>query len=296
MSNHLRGLGWLGLSEQLLGAQRAGEGNMNCTLRVQTSQRTFILKQARPWVEKYPDIPAPLDRALVEARFYALAGTVPFLAEHMPKLIALDEEARLLCLEDLGDAQDFTTIYGTGKIAADDLETLLEFLSALHYGFHDTLSNKDMRKLNHEYIFVQPLRGDNGFDDDYKAAVAALGEMYLSEGDSLLHGDFFPGSWLKTTTGVKVIDPEFCFFGPAEFDLGVMLAHFVMSKNNRITAETLMGLYSGPVDERRVLQFAGVEIMRRILGVAQLPLQLNDAAKRKMLAQSRTLVLGAAGI
>ena len=44
---------------------------MNCTLRVTTTRRSFILKQARPWVEKYPQIAAPVERARVEAAFYA---------------------------------------------------------------------------------------------------------------------------------------------------------------------------------------------------------------------------------
>lgn len=296
MSSYLRELGWLGVSEQLFGAKRAGEGNMNCTLRVETNQRSFILKQARPWVTKYPHIPAPWDRAIVEGRFYELAGTLPYLAEHMPKLIAVDETARLLCLEDLGDAQDFTSIYATGKISGEEIETLLEFLSMLHYGFRGSMNraafaNMEMRRLNHEYIFAQPLRADNEFEEDYKAAVLALGDVYLSEGECLLHGDFFPGSWLRTASGVKVIDPEFCFFGPPEFDLGVMLAHFLLSKNNRVTPEKVLGLYGGPVDEGLVVRFAGVEIMRRLIGIAQLPLHLNPSGKRRLLEQSREMVL-----
>jgi 5-methylthioribose kinase len=40
-----------------------------------------------------------------------------------------------------------------------------------------------------------------------------------------------------------------------------------------------------------VFQFAGVEIMRRILGVAQLPVRLSLEAKRRLLEQSRAMVL-----
>ena len=43
-----------------------GEGNMNYTLRVRTNGRSIILKQARPWVEKYPVIDAPDERAVVK--------------------------------------------------------------------------------------------------------------------------------------------------------------------------------------------------------------------------------------
>ena len=40
-----------------------------------------------------------------------------------------------------------------------------------------------------------------------------------------------------------------------------------------------------------VFQYAGVEIMRRILGVAQLPVRVSLEAKRRLLEQSRAMVL-----
>ncbi|MBK8314154.1 MAG: hypothetical protein IPL01_09085 [Acidobacteria bacterium] len=61
--------GWLNTDERVISAGKAGEGNMNYTLRVETSDRSFILKQARPWVEKYPQVSAPWDRAIVEGSF-----------------------------------------------------------------------------------------------------------------------------------------------------------------------------------------------------------------------------------
>ena len=70
--------------ESVIAAERAGEGNMNCTLRVRTNERTFILKQARPWVEKYPQIEAPDERALVEAAFYRIAQVLPSVGSRMP--------------------------------------------------------------------------------------------------------------------------------------------------------------------------------------------------------------------
>ena len=35
----------------------AGEGNMNVVLRLKTQKRSFILKQSRPYVQKYPSLP-----------------------------------------------------------------------------------------------------------------------------------------------------------------------------------------------------------------------------------------------
>ena len=51
-------------------SERAGDGNMNLVLRVVTNRRSLIVKQSRPWVEKYPQIAAPAERIAAEIRFY----------------------------------------------------------------------------------------------------------------------------------------------------------------------------------------------------------------------------------
>jgi 5-methylthioribose kinase len=178
------------------------------------------------------------------------------------------------------------------------------------------LANRDMRALNHEHMFALPLREANGLDLDaytltpgldaaaaplkadttYGQAVAALGERYLhEEGDSLLHGDFFPGSFLQTAAGVRVIDPEFCFCGDAELDLGVFAAHLLLAGEPAVRAESIFSLYrsaGGHFSAPLARQYAGVEIMRRLIGVAQIPtLQASLARKTGWLALSRRLVL-----
>jgi 5-methylthioribose kinase len=302
------------LGERVEAVERAGEGNMNCVLRVRTAQRSFIVKQSRPWVEKYPNIAAPWDRAVVEARFYREVEREPRVAGRMPKLLGFDARQRVLLLEDLGAARDFA--FEDGTDAGTDVDALVEFLIALHRSFRDpdlaaTFRNADMRALNHEHIFVFPLRPDNGLDLDaitpglaaaawqlsedreYCAEVARLGERYLDDarGTCLLHGDYFPGSWLRARGTVYVIDPEFCFWGMPEWDLGVMAAHMHLAG---LPAGRIAQRYgsAAPLDRLLMAQFAGVEIMRRLIGVAQLPLRLALDRKRELLELSRALVLG----
>ena len=309
--------------ETLEGAEKAGEGNMNCTVRVRTSARTFILKQSRPWLEKYPQIAGPFDRTLVEARFYRLITPNAAIAARMPALLWADDEARTLALEDLGRASDFFPLYAREmEISEGMLAELAAYLGALHHAAppaaqREALANREMRLLNHEHIFALPLRGANGLDLDaythtpglaataealrsnpaYLRAVAELGERYLhGDGDALLHGDFFPGSFLQTARGIRVIDPEFCFCGDAEFDVGVLAAHLLLAGGPPSRAESFITLYEphalGSLSVERVRQYAGVEIMRRLIGVAQIPtLQADLARKTAFLDLSRRLVL-----
>ena len=309
--------------ETVLAAEKAGEGNMNCTVRVRTSVGSFILKQSRPWLEKYPHISAPFDRALAEARFYHLVSANETVASRMPRLLWADAQARTLALEDLGTASDFFPLYARQMTLSDAvLAELVGYLAVLHRMAPERvedrkrLTNHDMRALNHEHMFALPLRESNGLDLDaytgtpgmaeaavslkadaaYEKAVAALGERYLhGEGENLLHGDFFPGSFLQTAAGVRVIDPEFCFCGDAELDLGVLAAHLLLAGEPADRAENIFSLYrsaGGPFSSALARQYAGVEIMRRLIGVAQIPtLRADLARKTALLAFSHQLVL-----
>lgn len=295
--------------------ERAGEGNMNLTLRVSFGDRSVILKQGRPWVEKYDHIAAPWERTLVEAGFYRLVAGVPAVASRMPRLLHVDEHNHVLVLEDLGTAGDYTAMYRDSAMPTHDLEALLVWLSALaQVRTPETgagiLANRAMRRLNHEHIFLLPLRERNGLDLDrftsglsraaedlradqgYARRVAEIGAVYLSDGPALVHGDYFPGSWLRTSQGVRIIDPEFGFFGAREFDYGVLLAHCALARTEVTEARrVLIASAREHLDEALVLGFAGVEIMRRLLGVAQLPLPHGLDVKQRMLDLSRAWVL-----
>ena len=303
VADALARLGWLHHGESVRRITRAGEGNMNLTLRVETEARSFIVKQARPWVEKFPQIEAPADRALRERDFYERIAPIPAVADAMPRLLAADGAARLLMLEDLGEASDCTTLYHGQAFTAEELEQLGQLAAALHRQTHGTadpaMANRPMRELNHQHIFGVPWRRDGaaafGVDLDalapglYEAAdqlrqhnklrdrVHALGECYLADGPCLLHGDLFPGSLLRTERGLYLIDPEFCHFGEPTFDLGVWIAHLAIAKRPASEARTFLNSYDvewpeAELDPALLAGFAGAEVIRRFIGVAQLPL------------------------
>ena len=94
---------------------------------------------------------------------------------------------------------------------------------------------------------------------------------------------------------MRVIDPEFCFCGDAEFDLGVFAAHLLLAGEPAERAERVLQLYQPPagakISPELACQYAGVEIMRRLIGVAQIPtLHADLAQKSALLELSRRLV------
>lgn len=319
---HLRRLGWIGEQEPLQVLEVAGAGNMNRTLRARLPGHTLILKQAVPFVARYPQIAAPVHRLDSEAAFYRAINDSPELASHTPALRGEDRDAHLLWLEDLGDAGDLTRCYQ--GLSASDLGSLLpalmRWLGNLH-GLRVSAAaipdNLDMRSLNHAHIFEIPFAADNGvaLTDGLRrrqAQLAAhpavrhraadLGELYLGRGaadrhagaqQALLHGDFYPGSWLLDGAGrVAVIDPEFAFLGPPEFDVGVLRAHLTMSGCDAKTISGVTAHYDAPAgfDAALAQDFAAMEVVRRLLGVAQLPLAADDATRCDWLDEAREVL------
>ena len=317
---YLEATQWLDSDEQVLDIEKAGEGNMNLVLRIRTSKRSFIIKQSRPWVEKYPQIAAPQNRLLVEVAFYASVKPSPDISQFMPALLNVDRHNRIAQFEDLGTSSDFTSVYHQPESITEHIPALCHWLSALHASTHseinrETLQNADMRALNHEHIFHFPLVPDNQFDLEqilpglqaegdrlkqdmrFVDTVTQLGKRYLESGmndrDVLLHGDYYPGSWLNTKNGLRIIDPEFGFFGDAEFDVGVFMGHMLLAGCPESTLSLILKHYTPPPAfvESMAFQYAGVEIMRRLIGVAQLPLHASIETRARLLRDAHRLVL-----
>ena len=318
LAGYLRASGVVADDEAILECERAGAGNMNCVVRVRTDRGSWIVKQARPWVEKYPQFAAPRDRALREMEFYRGVAGLPGVSDHMPSLRHADAAARLLILEDVGAGADYTAVYGGETFPAGIVEDLADYLSALHAAFPAArppfpLSNWVMRALNAEHIFLLPLNDDNGLDLDkvqpglraaaepfkrnsvLRAEVERVGrDVYFADADRLVHGDFFPGSVLRSPVGPRIIDPEFGFFGRVEFDPGIFVAHLALARQPARLTDVFLRRYRRPAgfDDRVAWQFAGIEIIRRLIGYAQLPLQMDVAEKAALLRQAAGWVMG----
>ena len=56
LESYLKAQGWLLLNETIEHVEIPGAGNMNFTLQIKTHNRSFIIKQSRDYVEKYPQV------------------------------------------------------------------------------------------------------------------------------------------------------------------------------------------------------------------------------------------------
>lgn len=273
-------------------------GNMNLTLRCITKNNdSVILKQGRDFVEKYPSIAAPVGRTSVEYYYYKQIARDEYLSVMSPKVLGICHENQILVLEDLGHGSDGINYYqDPSSLPTDYLLKMIDYLSRLHLQKRPDndrlLENKKMRELNSFHMFDFPFTPD-GHDslianfpelkelsdsviknETVKSVASKLKDCYLDDGEHLIHGDFYLGSLFLVEDHVYVIDPEFCFWGHREFDLGIFLAHLLMLNKSRGECTSLINHYledQTDIDLNLLNQHAGIEILRRIYGVAQLP-------------------------
>jgi 5-methylthioribose kinase len=277
-----------------------------------------MLKQAGPWPEEHPQSSAPLERANVERCFYQRIAALPEVAAAMPRLLAADQASGCLLFEDLGADEDLCSSYRRDELSSEELRALGRYLRHLHSAASTQrwaeLENRRTRELHHQRVFVAPYRPVEGVDLDgfepgleraatslrndsnLRQRVVALGERYLAGGSTLVHGEFWPGAWVRTSLGIRIVDPELCGFGDPELDLGVAIAHLVLSRHALGAEQELIEAAVDPapdllVHEALVAQYAGTEVIRRLIGAEQLPLVPTSGFRASMLDRARVAIL-----
>jgi 5-methylthioribose kinase len=275
---------------------------MNLSLRLTLEDKTAVFcKQGRPWVEKYPSVEAPVGRTSFEGWFLKVLSRSS-VEVNTPRLLGLIEEDQILVLEDLGSTNDGMGLYADSK--PQWFADALNYLAKLHAIDVSAMvppqdNNLAMRELNAFHMYQFP------FQDSGRAFVAEnfpdlvslhetvlsrvsgvktvedLSALYLGKTSSsscLLHGDFYPGSWIyDLDQKFFCIDPEFGFVGPKEFDLGVYIAHAAFCGWSVDSEKDLSSYLNVHPDTDLDLahKFACIEVLRRIYGLAQLPLQAD---------------------
>jgi 5-methylthioribose kinase len=82
---------------------------------------------------------------------------------------------------------------------------------------------------------IEPMLEKLQSDLELKALVAKLKYHFMTSSQALLHGDLHTGSIMASQpdeqhhADIRVIDPEFAFFGPIGFDVGLFVANLFLN-------------------------------------------------------------------
>jgi len=242
--------------------REVGDGNLNFVYIVTGPDGSLCAKQALPYVRLVGESwPLPLSRSFYEhaalVRQDKANGSVPeiyhydgpqalILMENLSPHVVwrkalINRERHETAARVLGE---FTaeSLFRTSDLALPAAEKKAEI--ALFAG------NTALCKITEDLVFTDPyfdhpmnswtspeldttVRAVQA-DPQWKAAIQELKYMFLTRAEAMVHGDLHTGSIMvaKGADGaedVRVIDPEFAFYGPMGFDCGALIANLLLS-------------------------------------------------------------------
>ena len=235
-----------------------GDGNLNLVFIVKGPRGGVAVKQALPYVRLVGESwPLPLSRAHYE--HMALTEQARLTGALVPKIHHYDERQALIVMELLEPhvimrrgmiaatiypsfADDISSFMARTLYFTSDLALTAEAKKALIAAF---AGNTALCKITEDLIFTDPYRVAElnrwtspqldayaarwREDGDLKVAVSRLKLKFLSSAEAMLHGDLHTGSIMLTPQDTRIIDPEFAFMGPMGFDVGAIVANFLIN-------------------------------------------------------------------
>ncbi len=245
---------------QDLEIEEVGDGNLNFVFKIRQAanpEKSVVLKQAVPYLRMAGESwPLSRDRMTYEIR--ALNAYNELVPDFVPTIFHSDEEMSLVVMQNLDSHAVVRHNMVKGMVypkIGEDIGTFLaETLfrtSAFGMSSIDRrrlmsqfVLNDELCKLTEEFIFTFPyMKHESNYsnpeteefadevirsDVDYKLGILKFKELFLTKTDALLHADLHTGSLMANTEETYVIDMEFAYFGPFGFDVGKIIANFLM--------------------------------------------------------------------
>lgn len=251
-------LGLFAATEPLT-AEEIGDGNINYVFRVRSEAtgKSIIVKQADRLLRSSG---RPLDLTRSKREAAALRIYATHTPQFIPQIYHYDEAMSTICMEDIGYCSNLRKKLMAGHPLPDQFaEHAAAFLAQAVFPSSglflppeqkkaqvQAFINPELCAISETLVFSEPYcngknrnritAGNEAFvnkmlytDEALKAAVAALREIFMNNAEALIHGDLHTGSIFigkgATDTSMKIIDPEFAFYGPIGYDLGNLIAN-----------------------------------------------------------------------
>lgn len=237
-----------------------GDGNLNFVFIVSNKakpEETVVLKQAVPFLRVVGES-WPLSRERMNSEVNALRFQYSLCNNLVPKVYHSSEDMSVVIMQNLNQHKILRGEIILGKTfpkLAEDVSTFLAktlFYSSDFYQAADIKKldvaktiNTELCKITEDFVFTHPYE-DNDTNDynpelpksainliqkdsEVRAAVAEMKYAFMTQAESLLHGDLHIGSIMANKQETYVIDPEFAFYGPMGFDIGAMIGNLFLS-------------------------------------------------------------------
>ncbi|EYD75553.1 5-methylthioribose kinase [Rubellimicrobium mesophilum DSM 19309] len=237
--------------------REVGDGNLNLVFIVEGETGGIVVKQALPYVRLVGESwPLPLRRSFFE--YHALRRQDARDPGRVPEVIHFDEPQAMIAMEYL----DGHIILRRSLIEGNRHEGLGESLgtfcartlfrgSDLSMGAAERKAdlalfsgNVELCDITEALVFTEPyfdaplnrhspaldpIVRELRADATLKIESQRLKTAFAARAETMLHGDLHTGSVMVKGDLARVIDPEFATYGPMGFDVGMLVANFLMA-------------------------------------------------------------------
>lgn len=284
-------------SKDEISIEEIGDGNINYVYRLveKESDKSLVVKYSDALLRS-SQRPLDLKRSKIEAR--ALEIKRDLCPSRVPQVYYYDEDESIIIMEDISAYKNLRYELLAGKIYPKLSEDLAEFLVQSLLPTADLVANRKEKKeamgffinpdlcdISEDLVFTEPYYnyknrnilspGTEDFVEErlYKnfslqGKVLKLKDRFQSYSQGLLHGDLHTGSVFVNEDGIKVIDPEFAFYGPFGYDIGNLwgnlifpLANHLAKKSDRQIVSKLERLFVETVDKTTAKLFSAYDIL-----------------------------------
>jgi S-methyl-5-thioribose kinase len=321
-------------NKENLDAKELSDGNINYVFKVwdTVSGKSLVVKQADKYLRS-SGRPLDVKRNKIEAEILQIEGKLA--PGFVPEVYLYDDKMNVLVMEDISKYLNLRKELLLGKTFDFFAEEISTFISKTLVPTTDLILDRHEKKewvqkfinielcdISEDLVFTEPYYNyknrnihteENASfiqkvlyeDDVLKEEVGLLRNNFMNNAQALVHGDLHSGSIFINENGIKVIDPEFAFYGPMGYDIGNVIGNLFFAwayaevqdtKNTKfiewisstiekvldlsmtkikehLTANVKLPLYNSIFLEKYVtsiredsIGYAGTEIVRRTVG------------------------------
>ena len=244
-----------------LSAEEIGDGNINYVYRIKDegTGKSVIVKHAENEIRVYKSRFVGTDRNRIECEVLEFEHRLA--PEYVPEVYLYDEENKNIFMQDMKGFENMRYELCAHKTFPNVAEHVADFCAKIMINTTDmVLGAMDKKELVKRYTNVYPCEiterhvltepyqdlEENGVcaandqfmremiynNQELKAKVGILKDIFQTKAQALIHGDLHTGSIFVTPEKTCILDPEFAFYGPIGYDIGNFIANMIFAYAN----------------------------------------------------------------
>ena len=239
-----------------------GDGNINYVFKIWSTRdgHSVIVKQADRLLRS-SGRPLDIYRNKIEAAILQLESELA--PGYVPEVYYYDETMSATSMEDVSAYGNLRKELAADRVYPHISENISTFMADTLLPTTDLVidaeekkkrvkfyTNPELCKITEDLVLTEPYYnyknrniitpGNEEFvrehlyeDEALHAEVGKLRLNFMNNAQALMHGDLHSGSIFANETGLKVLDPEFAFYGPMGYDIGNVIGNLFFSWANK---------------------------------------------------------------